>query len=151
MKINELLNKLESYRAGTFVTLGWERDVSSAKAKKLGIQVMKSSSGLIRTEVDYNNLKAVQGMERGDKESWFEHFNKGILQSKKDPSKKYLQAFPVPGKKFNVRMFVNGVEEDAQSLYEKGLITKAALGNTCELDTFTVSVDNIVNFGGCDA
>lgn len=147
MELKKLLKKLESYKAGTFITLEWERDVSSAKAKKLGVQVVKSSSGVIRTEVNYENLKSIQGVERGDKESWFEHFSQGIVQNKKDPSKKYLQAFPIPGKKFNVKMFMNGVEEDAQTLYEKGLITKAALGNTCELDTFTINVDNIVEFG----
>ena len=152
MKIETLLEKLESYKAGSFVNLSWEREVSSAKAKKAGIRISKKSAGLIRTDINYDALAAVQGLDRGDKESWFEHYRKGILQSKKDPSKKYLQAFPVPGKKIASKMVVQ-TESDvyecpAEELYEKGLITKAALSDKSGLDTFIIGVENITAFVG---
>ena len=79
MKVENLLKILDVYKAGTIVRLIWERDVSSAKAKKQNIQILKKSSGLIRTDVDYNSLaavkeKAADGSENPvKKESWFEH------------------------------------------------------------------------------
>lgn len=152
MKLETLLEKLDSYKAGSFVNLAWEREVSSAKAKKAGIKISKKSAGLIRTDVNYSALAAVQGIERGEKESWFEHYRKGLLQSKKDSSKKYLQAFPVPGKKISSVMVVDTGSEvyecDAEKLYADGLITKAALGSKTGTDTFIVSVENITSFGG---
>ena len=60
MKLDNLLKILDVYKAGTIVRLIWERDVSSAKAKKENIVILKRSTGLIRTDVDYNNLAAVR-------------------------------------------------------------------------------------------
>jgi hypothetical protein len=60
MKVENLLKILDVYKAGTIIRLKWERDVSSAKAKKQNIQVIKKSSGLIRTDIDYNSLAAVR-------------------------------------------------------------------------------------------
>ena len=149
MKVEEILKKLENYKSGTFAHIEWEKDISSAKAKKQGIKILKKSSGIIRTEINYENLKSVQNIEMGNKESWFEHYTKGILQSKKDSSKKYLQAFPIPNKNISVNIFVNGMEEEnIQSLYEKGLINKDALTNVSVLNTIIVGVKNIKNFRG---
>lgn len=154
MKLETLLEKLENYKAGSFVNLAWEREVSSAKAKKAGVTIIKKSAGLIRTDVNYSALAAVQNMERGEKESWFEHYRKGLLQSKKDSSKKYLQAFPVPGKKISSKMVVDTGSEtyecDAEKLYADGLITKAALGSKTGIDTFIIGVENITEFGGAN-
>lgn len=151
MKINQLLEKLNFYKSGTFVMMEWEKDISSAKAKKQGIKVVKRSSGLIRTEVNYESLKAIQDSERGDKESWFEHYSKGILQHKKDPNKKYLQAFPIPGKKIkNIMVVSDGkstYECEAHKLCEQGIINKSALSNVENLDTFIIGVENITRFG----
>ena len=158
MKVENLLKILDVYKAGTIVRLIWERDVSSAKAKKQNIQILKRSSGLIRTDVDYNSLaavkeKAVDGSDNSvKKESWFDHYRKGLLQSKKDPERKYLQAFPMNGNAiktvFTVTYDDGKVEEKSgDDLYEAGLITKAALGDKTGTETFIVSVDNIISFG----
>ena len=55
--LSEMLNKLDNYKSGTFVKAGWRRDVASAKARKQNISVEKVSSGLIRTEINYENLE----------------------------------------------------------------------------------------------
>lgn len=149
--LTEMLNKLDNYKSGTFVKAGWRRDVASAKARKQNIIVEKVSSGLIRTEISYENLKAALNSisnSEEKRESWFEHYNKGILQNKKNPEKKYLQAFPIPGKKIKSEILVNGVAMDPNKAYEEGYITKAALPSTSELLTFTISLDNLEYFGG---
>ena len=154
MLLKDLEQKLTNYKSGTFVNIEWERSIESAKAKKLNHSIVKHSKGVIRTEVNYQNLEKVLNQLNDNnssekKESWFEHYTKGILQSKKNPEKKYLQAFPVPGKKINTYYSLNGEIVNPFDLYEQGLITKASLPNSTseELLTFTLSVDNIISFG----
>lgn len=154
MKLEALIKKLNSYKAGTFVKITWERDISSAKAKKQGISVTKECEGVVRVGINYNSLKALQGVERSEdrKPSWFEHCQntpKGIIQSKSDNDKKYLQVFTVPGSKIKTSISTNNNETSstADQLYEMGLITKAALSDKDELNTFTLNVENIKSFG----
>ena len=153
MKVEAMKRALESYKAGTFVNLEWEREVTSAKAKKQGVVVYKHSKGLVRTDVNYRNLASVKDRPVVEgKESWFEHIGNGLLQSKKDDSKKYLQAFPVRGKKIKSTLTVvdeTGVyQATAEELYEKGYVNKDVLPVSQQLDTFIVSVENIIAFGG---
>lgn len=152
MLLKELEKKLDSYKSGTFVSAEWARNIESAKAKKLGHNIVKRSHGLIRTEINYQNLEKVlsQSSTGEKKESWFEHYTKGILQSKKNPEKKYLQAFPIPGKKISAEYLLDGKPVDAFQLYEQGLITKANLptADDIELLTFSLSIDNLISFGG---
>ena len=154
MKLEALIKKLNSYKAGTFVKITWERDISSAKAKKQGISVTKECEGVVRVGINYNSLKALQGVERSEdrKPSWFEHCQdtpKGIIQSKSDNDKKYLQVFTVPGSKIKTSISTNNNETSrtVDQLYEMGLITKAALSDKDELNTFTLNVENIKSFG----
>lgn len=156
MKLEALIKKLNSYKAGTFVKITWERDISSAKAKKQGISVTKECEGVVRVGINYNSLKALQGVERSEdrKPSWFEHCQdtpKGIIQSKSDNDKKYLQVFTVPGSKIKSSISMNNECDETSCtvdrLYEMGLITKAALSNGDELNTFTLNVENIKSFG----
>ena len=151
MELNVILKKLESYKPGTFVKIGWEREISSAKAKKQGLNIVKKSEGIFRVDIAYDNLKAMQGVERNTEyESWFKHsrIHNAILESKKDESKKYLQVFTGANTKVKTQTLVAGEQKDIFSLYEDGLVTKAALPNNNEAPlTFTLSLDNIVTFG----
>ena len=156
MKVEKLLKILDVYKAGTIIRLMWERDVSSAKAKKENVCVIKHSSGLVRTDIDYNNLSSVKekSSEKQDpeKENWFQHYRKGLLEHKKDPDKKYLQVFPMNGNAIKATFKVISKDGSVKELsgeecYEKGLITKAALSDKTGAETFIVSVDNIISFG----
>ena len=155
MTLAELETRLDNYKSGTFVKAAWARNIESAKAKKLGFEIIKKSNGLIRTEINYQNLQKVLAKLSANndptekKESWFEHYSKGILQNKKNPEKKYLQAFPITHSKIISTYLLNGEQADPYALYEQGLITKAALPSidTAELLTFTISIDNLVEFG----
>ena len=153
MKLEAMKRALASYKPGTFVSLEWERDVTSARARKQGVVVYKHSEGIVRTNVNYRNLAAVKARELVEgRESWFEHVEKGIVQSKKDNSKKYLQAFPVPGKRIKSTLTVvdeNGVyQATAQELYDKGYVNKDVVTASEQLDTFIIGLDNILAFGG---
>lgn len=146
MLVEHVVEKLESYRPGTFINVAWEKDISSAKARKAGIKVTKSSHGILRTGISYRNLPGVEIVS--DKPSWFEHCGKGLIQHKNDNSKKYLQLFTVKGNKVRSKITVNGEVMDPEVAYELGYITKADLPKTEELKVMSVSVENITKFGG---
>ena len=151
MKLENLMEKLNSYRPGTFVKISWERDVSSAKAKKAGVSVIKKSEGVFRVDIQYENLAQVK--EREEKveirDSWFKHsdIHYAILENKKDESKKYLQVFTGANTKVKTSMMVDGEVKNSQALYEEGMITKAALPSGEPQLVFTLGIDNIISFG----
>ena len=155
MNIKNLVEKLNTYKPGTFISVSWEKDISSAKAKKQGTEVRKKCKGVVRLGINYNNIKSIiDSLPTFDdkefkKESWFTHCedNRCLVKSKKDEEKKYLQIFTVPGCKIKSSIEVNGEKQSADNLYEQGLITKSSLPNSEQLVTMTLSIDNIVKIG----
>ena len=61
--------------------------------KNCGITYRKHSRLTAQFGCNYDNMAAIKELaERGDKPSWFEHTeHDGIVRSKKDPTKLYLQ------------------------------------------------------------
>ena len=159
MDLIALQNKLSTYKKGTFVKVVWEKEVSSAKARKQGITVIKRCEGVVRAGITYANIALVKEIlshsnhnnDDAKKESWFEHIGNGIVQHKKDSSKKYLQLFFVNSKKIKSTFKISGLNEElsGDKLYEEGLITKADLPKQVDepMLTMTVSLDHILSFG----
>lgn len=151
MKISDLLEKLRDYKPGTFVSIEWERDISSAKAKKEGVRVFKHSSGVFRVDVDYKNLSKVQTSSNTEstKEAWFTHSNlhDAIVESKRDPEKKYLQVFLGANNRVKSEMKLGDKIETPDELYSKGYINKSSIPSKDEILTFTLGIENIVRFG----
>lgn len=151
MKVSELLEKLKGYKPGTFVSIEWEREISSAKAKKEGVRVFKHSNGVFRLDVDYNNLSKVQNASDTEptKEAWFTHsdLHDAIVENKRDPEKKYLQVFLGANNKVNSEMKIGDKIENPDELYSKGYINKSSLPSKEEILTFTLSIENILRFG----
>jgi len=151
MKVSDLLEKLKYYKPGTFVSIEWERDISSAKAKKEGVRVFKYSSGVFRVDVDYKNLSKVQAASNTEptKETWFTHsdLHDAIVESKKDPEKKYLQVFLGANNKIKSEMKLGDRIENPDELYSKRYINKSSMPSKDEILTFTLGIENIVRFG----
>lgn len=151
-----LIKKLNTYKDGTFTTIEWESDVSSARAKKKNIKITKRSKALVRLGCDYYNLQSTQnnGVVKGEgKPSWFAHCedNKYLVKNKNNKNL-YLQLFPVPGKKINTKFDSFGVDEiNTNKLYEMGLINKSALPQQMEekeeIPTIILNIEKIINFG----
>lgn len=159
MKLENLQEKLENYKSGTYVNVEWSREVSNAKCKKSGLTVIKNCNGVVRAAINYNNLKAVKALQdtnfENNKTSWFEHFSRGLVQNKQDTSKKYLQLFTTNNHKINSSYIVLDAENKIcmfnrtpEELYEMGMINKSELSSADKLATFTLNVENIVKFGG---
>lgn len=159
MKIEQLKERLENYKPGTFIKIAWEREIGNAKAKKAGIKITKKCEGIVRACINYNNLTAIKNISAAaiteKKESWFEHASKGLVRNKRDISKLYLQVFPVNTKKIKSNVHLDSADvyfEDGSvsfdELYKFGYINKSDLPNSNKIDTFTLNVDNILSFGG---
>ena len=153
MQLSQVENVLSSYKPGTYIKVCWEKDISSSRAKKNGITIVKKCEALVRTAIKYRNIKGVvpKSYENEDYESWFEHSDvRGMVQHKKDSGKKYLQVYPIKGKKIKTKIIATVETDNLENLYQLGLITKASLPKEYEEDeirVMTLSVDNITKFG----
>lgn len=144
-------NTLKNYRPGTYIKVCWERDISSARAKKNGVTIIKQCEALVRTAIKYNNIKGVTPSSNENYEPWFKHSElRGMIQHKKDSEKKYLQLYPVKGKKIKTKIIATIETDNLNELYNLGLITKASLPQETDADevqVMTLSIDNVTRFG----
>lgn len=166
MELSALLNKLESYKPGTFIRIVWRKNIENAKARKENISIVKESTAIVRLDCKYSNLNAVirrktatqpEDIEWQEEEAapkrpvWFEYsgIRRGIVQSKSDPNKKYLQVFPAVGKQIKTCITMRNVEYTKAQLFELGYINKSEMApsDAEALDVFTLSIDNIVSIG----
>ena len=161
MELQALKNKLSTYKKGSFVKVVWEKEISSAKAKKSNIKIMKRCEGVVRAGISYANIELVKNIlcnnntnindVENKRPSWFEHIGDGIVQHKTNKDKKYLQLFFVNGSKIKSKISVSdsNIDNDVNKLYELGLITKADLPkqNDEPLITMTIGLENILSFG----
>lgn len=148
MHLNQIQEVLNHYKPGSFIKIGWERDISSARAKKQGITIIKKCEGIVRTGINYRNVKNATISENPEHESWFEHCNiRGLVQSKSDNSKKYLQLYPVKNNKIKQKISSNIEETNIEKLYELGYVTKSSLNKSDKLIVITLGIENIVKFG----
>lgn len=154
MLLNDVENVLKNYKPGTYIKVCWEKDISSARAKKNGVTIIKKCEALVRTAIKYTHIKGVvpKSYENDGWESWFEHSDiRGMVQHKKDDSKKYLQLYPIKGKKIKTNIVATIETDNLENLYKLGLITKASLPQELvdedEVRVMTLSLDNITKFG----
>ena len=151
MELTNVQKVLANYKPGTYIKICWEKDISSARAKKSGVTIIKQCEALVRTAIKYKNIKGVVPSTNENYESWFEHSDvKGMVQHKKDSEKKYLQLYPVKGQKIKTKVIATIETDNLEDLYKLGLITKASLPqeyNDEDIQVMTLSVDNITKFG----
>ena len=150
MKLIDLENKLQNYKAGTFIKAAWEKNIESAKAKKLGLTIIKQSYGVVRTNISYRNIAKIKSditATESKKPVWFEHYSRSIIQNKNDTDKKYIQLFPVSKNKIKSVYLIDGEVADPNTLYELGYITKSNLEHN-DIITVAVALENLTSFGG---
>ena len=165
MQLNQIQKTLKSYKPGSFIKVCWEKDISSTKAKNLGILIIKKCEGVLRTCINYKNVKR-SPLYKDDninndvnssskKKSWFEHSQiRGVVQSKSNADKKYLQLYPVKGQKIKTQIIIEfdtkceNEKIKLENLYELGLIKKSDLVvREEEPIVMTLDINNITKFG----
>lgn len=151
MKLENIKKALETYQKGSFKRIGWESRIESAKARKMGIEVLKISEATVRIGISYSNIHAVKVMREtaeGEKKPytvWFKHLEDFpvVIEHLQDESKKYLQVFTVnKGAAPKVRYFVNDCEISREHLEELGYCNPSAF-NKSETLTFNIPIENI--------
>ena len=154
MELSQVQQVLENYKPGTYIKVCWEKDISSARAKKNGVTIIKKCEALVRTAIKYTHIKGIvpKSYENSEWETWFEHSDvRGMVQHKNDESKKYLQLYPINGKKIKTKIVATVETDNLENLYKLGFITKASLPQESvdedEVRVMTLSLDNITKFG----
>lgn len=151
MKLENIKTALENYQNGQFIRVGWQSRIESAKARKMGIEVVKMSEATVRLGIKYGNIHAVQVMrenETGEKKShtvWFRHLEDFpvIIEHLQDEAKKYLQIFTVnKNSSPKVRYFVNDCEVSREHLEELGYCNPSEFKKN-ETLTFNVPIENL--------
>ena len=133
MKINEITKVMENKKKGTFLSIGWQREIASSKAKKEGISVIKTTDTIVRWGLkSYKNtrrylaqeaVKEALGQQTEQKEykPWSKQITPYLLQHLSNPEKLYLLVYPVVRKNIaKVHYYINGVEATKQEVIDSG-------------------------------
>lgn len=159
MKVDEIKNILNAKHKGTFVRVGWQKDVQSKSAEKAGIKVTKVTITTARWGVKYDNLQKVKlakeeaklfGSEtKREYTPWYKHSADAsyILEKLSDVSQTYLQLFTVKKNNTKVKYYINGVEKTKQEVIDSGYVNNSEFNKSQECLVFTIPTQNI-NFIG---
>ena len=153
MNLKEIINKLNNYKKGTFIRIGWKSEIESKAAEKIGIKVIKESEATVRLGVTYSHLKkikeSISAKENKEGESrapWFKRSSLfGLLiEHKNDNSKQYLQMFPI-GRNGNPKVyyFVNGQPIMKEQLQQTGYCNNSVFTPKGEVTVFNIPIENI--------
>lgn len=151
MEIINIKEALKNYRKGSFCRMGWTTDISTAKARKMGYTVQKVTHTVGRLGVNYNNVKAVvlkKSISEPQKAytPWYQQTEEPYLvQSIKEPNKKYLKVFTAKAVKPKVTYLLNGQVVSKEYLLEQELCKKPSSQE--ELVMMTIPVQNLNYIG----
>lgn len=158
MKIEKIKEILEGKNKGTFVSVGWQSDITSARAKKNGVTVIKQTDTLVRWGVQYDHLASVVKAKEERESSgepvrqitpWYKHMEGAtyLLQKLSDESKTYLQLFPVRRQRAKTKYFINGAEATKQQVIESGYVNASEFNKQTECLVMSIPTENIRYIG----
>lgn len=154
MKLSNVINALNNRQKGTYVKVGWKSNIESAKARKMGIEVIKETDATVRWGVNYSNLKKVKEIkaEKGDSVSenirkpWYRHLEATphILQNLNDPNKQYLQLFTINRKGYmKTKYYINGELKTKQEVIDSGYVNASEFAPKDECLIMNIPIANI--------
>ena len=153
MEIKNIIETLNKQHKGTFVRVGWKTSIESAKARKMGISVIKETDTTVRWGIKYENLnkvkaiKAVQPLkEKTERKPWYKHLEETpyIVQHLTDTSKHYLQLFTVNKKGLTkTRYYINGVLSTKQDVIDSGYVNDSEWAPRGECLIMNIPINNI--------
>ena len=155
MLLNEVITAIEKRQKGSFTRICWRKNIESANARKLGMLVEKETTMTVRVGIVYERTKRAKLKEaerttpKQERAPWYKH-REGtpyILESLKDPSKTYIQLYPVPKKNLvKVKYYINGIEKTKAEVQNSGYVNASTFnGKDEELIVMSVATDNIIS------
>lgn len=151
MEIKEINKRLPKQK-GTFVRIGWSSNIESAAARKSGVQVVKETDATVRWGIAYDHMQRVKEIKATAQPSetkykpWYKHLETSphIVEKLSDPSKKYLQLFPVRKNGRNkTRYYINGVEKTKEEVINSGYVNNSEWAAKGECLIMNIPTENI--------
>ena len=153
MEVKNIIEILNKQHKGTFIRIGWKTSIESAKARKMGVSVIKETDTIVRWGIKYDNLrkvkmiKATQSLEeKVERKPWCKHLEEApyIVQHLTDVSKHYLQLFTVNKKGLTkTRYYINGVLSTKQEVINSGYVNNSEWAPRGECLIMNIPVNNI--------
>ena len=134
---------------GQFVKVSFKSTKKPAAAFK-GTELIKVSSGVFRSGIDFSNLSSVKdGIANGERNEvgslpWGEWVSFPYLIAHK--GEQYVRLYPSVGHKVEVKFFVNG-KEVSKDEFNDFLTPSAAKPSAEAIECFTVKASNILTVG----
>lgn len=154
MKLSNVINALNNRQQGTYVKVGWKSNIESAKAHKMGIEVVKVTDATVRWGINYSHLKRVKEMkaEKGEsvtentRKPWYRHLEgtPHIIQHLNDPEKQYLQLFTINKKGYiKTEYYINGEHKTKQEVIDSGYVNASEFAPKDECLIVNIPIANI--------
>ena len=153
MKPTEIIEKLNSRKKGTYISLKYTTSIESTKAGKQNISVTKELSMVVRWGITYGNIKGVNISVDSNYTPWYKHnsINPYILEHLKDNEKKYLQVFSSRNHKNHckVKYFINDKEVSREDVINSGYVNNSEfnINKDKELLVMSLPISKIISIG----
>lgn len=154
MKLEKVIEVLGKKQKGTYVKIGWKSNIESAKARKMGVEVVKETDATVRWGVNYSNLKrvkelkAAQGVEAqtNTRKPWYRHLEATphIIEHLSDSTKQYLQLFTINRKGYmKIKYYINGELKTKQEVIDSGYVNASEFATKEECLIMNIPISNI--------
>ena len=154
MKLEKVIEVLNKRQKGTYVKVGWKSNIESAKARKMGIEVVKVTDATVRWGINYSHLKRVKEIkaEKGEsatestRKPWYRHLEgiPHIIQHLNDPEKQYLQLFTINKKSYiKTEYYINGEHKTKQEVIDSGYVNASEFAPKDECLIVNIPIANI--------
>lgn len=154
MKLEKVIEVLNKRQKGTYVKVGWRSNIESAKARKMGIEVIKETDATVRWGVNYSNLKRVKQIKSEQPEKdpsvqrkpWYRHLEATphIIEHLSDPNKQYLQLFTINRKGYmKTKYYINGELKTKQEVIDSGYVNASEFAPKEECLIMNIPIANI--------
>lgn len=154
MKLEKVIEVLGKKQKGTYVKIGWKSNIESAKARKMGIEVVKETDATVRWGINYSNLKKVKelkaeqgvGAQANTRKPWYRHLEATphIIEHLNDPNKQYLQLFTINRKGYiKTKYYINGELKTKQEVIDSGYVNASEFAPKEECLIMNIPISNI--------
>lgn len=152
MKLNELNQKIENYKKGTYIKMVHQSFPCTNKGQiDYHKRVRKVTSSVVRLGLEYSNLASQKGKEtQGLPYGYFTKKNYIIENVKNNMFSQQLRVYLSKSVKHKakVQWYLDDKEVTKEWLYDNGYLTQAQYERKSSIDDcFNISIENIISLG----
>lgn len=155
MTEQQVLTALQGKQKGSFIRIGWEKEIASAKARAKGNSVIKRVESSVRWGVAYKNIAAVIKKREANATSggvsapcvpqWWEWKVKNVIKMHSTKGSQYFSCAVLPKNNYTrVTYLLNGEAVSREFIQSSGLVNASEWNKTEDLTVFDVALNNLV-------